>query len=59
MAGSLDWFDKNIINRVGDIVGFLGRNVGKVVSLSENGQIQTYGAAISLGIIVIMVSFLF
>lgn len=59
LAGSLDWFDKNIINRIGDIVGFLGRNVGKVVSLSENGQIQTYGAAISLGIIVIMVSFLF
>ena len=59
IAGSLDWFDKNIINRVGDTVGFLGRNLGKIVSLLETGQIQTYGAAISLGIVVIMASFLF
>jgi len=59
VAGSLDWIDKNIINSVGDVVGFLGRNLGKAVSLLETGQIQTYGAALSLGIIIIMLSFLF
>ncbi|MDA0988252.1 MAG: NADH-quinone oxidoreductase subunit L [Chloroflexi bacterium] len=57
VAQSTDWVDRNIIDRIGVGIGFLGRNVGQVIGMLENGQVQAYGAGMSIGILVILVVF--
>jgi NADH-quinone oxidoreductase subunit L len=52
-----DWFDKNIVDRIGNIIGFLGRNSGKIVTIFESGQTQVYGGFMTLGIIGILLGF--
>jgi NADH-quinone oxidoreductase subunit L len=58
VAGGTDWVDRNIINRTGDGIGFMGRNLGQVIATLETGQVQAYGAGISIGVVFIMVGFL-
>jgi NADH-quinone oxidoreductase subunit L len=55
IAKSIDWIDKNIIDRVGEILGFIGRNLGKPISALETGQVQLYGGVISFGIVLILI----
>lgn len=58
IAGGTDWIDRNIVDRVGLIVGFLGRNVGGVIGGLESGQIQAYGTGMSMGVIMIVIGFM-
>ena len=58
VAGGTDWFDRNIVDRIGAGIGYLGRNVGQVIGLLETGQMQAYGAGMSIGILMILVVFL-
>ena len=58
VAGGTDWIDRNIIDRTGDGVGFLGRNLGRVIATLETGQVQAYGAGISVGVVFVLVVFL-
>ena len=54
VARLLDWADKNIVDRVANMIGWLGANVGGALRQFQTGQLQQYGAAISIGILVII-----
>ncbi len=54
VARLLDWGDKNVVDKVVNGVGWIGANVGTPLRQVQTGQIQQYGAAISVGILVIM-----
>ena len=57
-ARALDWADKNIVDKIADRVGWFGANVGTPLRQLQTGQIQQYAAAISVGIIIIMILYL-
>ena len=50
----LDWVDREVIDRTADFIGWLSRNIGRAVAPVQNGQVQAYGIAIPLGILVIV-----
>ena len=54
----VDWIDREVVDRTADFIGWLSRNMGRAVAPIQNGQVQAYGAAISLGILVIMGAYL-
>ena len=58
VAGGTDWVDRNIVDRVVVGIAYLGRNVGRVIATLETGQVQAYGAGMSIGILMILVVFL-
>jgi NADH-quinone oxidoreductase subunit L len=53
-----DWLDIRIVDGAVDLAGWTGRNVGRAVSQLQTGQVQVYGAAIGLGIVVMLLSYL-
>ena len=58
VAQATDWVDRNIIDRTGAGIGFLGRNIGRAIATLETGQVQAYGAGMSIGVLIILVVFL-
>ncbi len=54
VARGLDWIDKSVVDRVSNWIGWLGANVGTAVGQVQTGQLQGYGAAISVGILAIV-----
>ena len=54
VARLLDWGDKNVVDRIANMVGWLGANVGGALRQFQTGQIQQYAAAISMGVTVIL-----
>ena len=54
VARILDWGDKNIVDWVADRIGWLGANVGAPLRQLQTGQLQQYGAAISVGILIML-----
>ena len=50
----VDWIDREVVDRTVDFIGWLSRNLGRALAPVQSGQVQAYGAAISLGILVIM-----
>ncbi|MBN17916.1 MAG: NADH-quinone oxidoreductase subunit L [Chloroflexi bacterium] len=59
IAKGLNWFDTNIVDRVFGFIGWLSLNIGILLRQMQNGQLQTYGGILSLGIILIMIFFIF
>ena len=57
-AAISDWFERSVVDGVVDAVGFFSRNIGRAVSQLQTGQVQTYGVAISLGVVSILVGYL-
>ena len=58
-AGTLDWLDRNLVDGVVDLFGWLFRNFGPLVlSRIQTGQVQTYGAVVVLGGLAILLGFL-
>ena len=53
-ARILDWGDKNVVDWAADRIGWLGANVGTPLRQLQTGQLQQYGAAISVGILVML-----
>ena len=53
-ARLLDWFDKSVVDRTAGIVGWFGANLGSALRQAQSGQLQGYGAAISVGIVFIV-----
>ncbi len=49
----LDWNDRSIVDRIINIIGWLGINIGSSVRQLQTGHLQGYGFAIVLGIILI------
>ncbi len=54
VARGLDWADKSVIDRIVNLLGWLGANIGSALRQFQTGQLQQYGAAISIGILVIL-----
>ena len=54
-----DIFDRNVVDRIVNIVGSLGRNFGGGIAKLQTGQVQAYGVGIFVGLIVIMAVFWF
>ena len=54
-----DMFDRNVVDRIVNIVGSLGRNFGGGIAKLQTGQVQAYGVGIFVGLIVIMAVFWF
>ena len=50
----LDWVDREWIDRLGDFIGWCGRNVGRAMAPAQSGQVQAYGIVISAGVLVII-----
>jgi NADH-quinone oxidoreductase subunit L len=48
---ALAWFDMNVIDRIGDAIGWQGRNMGKILAVIQTGQTQIYMGSISLGLL--------
>ena len=58
-AGTLDWLDRNLVDGVVDLFGWIFRNFGPLVlSRIQTGQVQTYGAVVVLGGLAILLGFL-
>ena len=59
LARGLDWFDKSVVDRVANLAGWLGANAGGALRQLQTGQLQGYGAAISVGIVFIIGLYIF
>ncbi len=58
IAGTLDWFDRWIVDNVAEFAGWFSRNIGRAISLFQTGQMQGYAVVTSLGVVVIVGAFL-
>ena len=58
LAGTLDWFDRRIVDNVAEFVGWLSRNIGRAVSVLQTGQVQGYAVAVAVGVTLIVGAFL-
>lgn len=59
LAKSLDWADKYVVDRIANTIGWFGANTGNALRQVQTGQLQGYGLAISVGIIIMAGVFLF
>ncbi|PKB79932.1 MAG: NADH-quinone oxidoreductase subunit L [SAR202 cluster bacterium Io17-Chloro-G9] len=58
-AGTVDWLDRNLVDRAVDLVGGLFQNSGRLfLTPLQTGQVQTYGAVVALGVLAILIGFL-
>ena len=57
LSRGAEWVDANVIDRVGNGLGWLGRNLGRAPAQLQTGQVQVYGAVITAGLIVLVVGF--
>ena len=49
-----DWVDREVVDKLVDGIGWLSRNSGQSIARLQTGQVQGYGAVISLGILLIL-----
>jgi NADH-quinone oxidoreductase subunit L len=52
------WFDERVVDGLVDLAGWSARSSGRALSMLQTGQIQAYGAGISVGVIAILVAYL-
>ncbi len=52
LAVALDWLDKNLVDGIVRTADRLGRNVGRPMAQIQSGQLQGYGAVVSVGVLV-------
>jgi NADH-quinone oxidoreductase subunit L len=57
-ARTMDWLDRNFIDGVVNFIGWIFRNIGRGLAQIQTGQIQLYGLVVTLGSILIILSFL-
>ena len=57
-AGMVDWLDRNMVDGLVDAVAWIIRNIGPVLGRLQTGQVQSYGAVIAFGILIILLGFL-
>ncbi|MSQ11836.1 MAG: NADH-quinone oxidoreductase subunit L [Dehalococcoidia bacterium] len=57
-CGVLAWLDRNLVDGLAEMVGWFGRNLGRAVSQLQTGQLQAYGMAMGLGVLVVVIVFL-
>ena len=59
MFFATDWVDRRIVDGTVDLVGWVGRNGGRGVAQLQTGQVQVYGVGVFMGVIVMLVLFMF
>ena len=59
IASVSNWFDKYIVDTIAVISGWIAINIGTLLRQFQNGQTQTYATVTSLGIIAILIVFIF
>ncbi len=59
IARALDWLDKSVIDRMVNMVGWFVGNVGGSLRQVQTGQIQGYGVAVSLGVLIVVTFYMF
>ncbi|MDA0769746.1 MAG: NADH-quinone oxidoreductase subunit L [SAR202 cluster bacterium Casp-Chloro-G4] len=59
VAYAFDWFDRSVVDALARLIGWFGANAGSALRQLQTGQLQTYGMAISIGILIIFGAFLF
>jgi len=59
IAQTSDWFDRNIIDRIADLTGWIGAHFGVIIRQFQNGQTQMYATVTSIGLIIIMIIYMF
>jgi len=59
IAQIFDWIDRNIVDRIVNIVGWLGANFGSLIRELQTGQTQMYATVTSVGIIIIAAIYIF
>jgi NADH-quinone oxidoreductase subunit L len=57
-GGFLEWIDQQIIDAIVDVVGWVSRSLGLVISRFQTGQVQVYGMTAVAGAFVVLVSYL-
>lgn len=57
-ARTADWFDREVIDRFADFLGWLSRNTGRAMNPLQNGEVQAYGLVISIGILLLVGAYL-
>ena len=57
IARGSEWIDANIVDRVFNTVGWIGRNVGRIPAQFQTGQVQAYGAVLTVGLMLLVVGF--
>ena len=55
----MDWVDRSIVDKLVNNIGWLGANLGNALRQAKTGQLQDYGVAISVGILVIFGLYMF
>ena len=58
VAAITDWFDRNVIDGIVGLVGWISRNVGSLIALAQNGQVQTYPLVAAAGGVIIIALYL-
>ena len=58
VAAITDWFDRNIVDGVVGLTGWISRNIGSLIALAQNGQVQTYPLVAAAGGVVIVALYL-
>ena len=58
-AYALDWFDRSVVDALARLIGWFGANAGSALRQVQTGQLQAYGMAISIGILIIFGTLLF
>ena len=53
-----DWIDRNVVDGMVGLVGWISRNVGGLIALAQNGQAQVYPLVAATGGVVIIVLYL-
>ena len=57
-AGTTDWIDSNIVDRIVDTIGWLFRNIGTAIGKFQTGQVQAYVTGIAFGVLAIILALL-
>ncbi len=58
LARILDWFDRAVVDELVDRVGWFWGNIGLGIRRLQTGQVQGYGVAIPLGVVLILLAYL-
>lgn len=58
VAGTVDWLDRNGVDRLVDFTAGVFRNAGRPLAQLQTGQVQFYGAVLALGGVLILVGYL-
>ena len=53
-----DWLDRNIVDGIVGLIGWVSRNIGSLIALAQNGQVQTYPLMAAIGGVVIIILYL-